>query len=71
VTGIIDFRRQKSDAAEKCLKVSKKINIIDTETLLDEVFKAPEIVKKEERKLEHKIYQTNQSIQNLKQKYFQ
>jgi hypothetical protein len=41
---------------------------IDTETLLSEVFKSPEIVKKEERKLEHEIYQTNQSIQNLKQK---
>ena len=41
---------------------------VDTETLLDEVFKAPEIVKKEERELEHEIYQTNQSIQNLKQK---
>lgn len=40
----------------------------DTETLLNEIFKAPEIVKKEERKLEHEIYQTNQSIQNLKQK---
>ena len=41
---------------------------VDTEALLNEVFKAPEIVKKEERKLEHEIYQTNQSIQNLKQK---
>lgn len=44
-------------------------NEVDTETLLNNIFKAPEIVKnKEERKLEHEIYQTNQSIQNLKQK---
>ena len=42
---------------------------VDTETLLNDIFKAPEIVKnKEERKLQHEIYQTNQSIQNLKQK---
>ena len=41
---------------------------VGTETLLNEIFKAPEIVKKNERKLEHEIYQTNQSIQNLKQK---
>ena len=41
---------------------------VGTETLLNEIFKAPEIVKNNERKLEHEIYQTNQSIQNLKQK---
>jgi len=45
-----------------------ELSKVDTETLLNEVFKSPEIVKKEERKLEHEIYQTNQSIQNLKQK---
>jgi predicted nucleic acid-binding protein len=45
-----------------------ELSKVDTETLLSEVFKSPEIVKKEERKLEHEIYQTNQSIQNLKQK---
>jgi predicted nucleic acid-binding protein len=45
-----------------------ELSKVDTETLLSEVFKSPEIVKKEERKLENEIYQTNQSIQNLKQK---
>jgi len=58
-----DYQMTEIDMAE--LEPSK----VDTETLLNDIFKAPEIVKnKEERKLQHEIYQTNQSIQNLKQK---